>query len=287
MTSEIAKQYQTSLIDSHTLSLALYLSKHNVQVEAFLGIVANEINKSDAILEIAKNNPESLTAAVLFCAEIGLSPSSELGEFYFVPDGGAIKPIIGYKGLCALLTRSGNINLISAETVHRGDVFEWELGLEPKLIHKPDTLSRNSSTLTHIYCIARMANGEKPFKVISVQELRSLIETMPSPSALYFNDLKDPMMWMLKKTVIKQLAKLLPKDYYSSRAIAVDDNIEGGASLILDESGTPIVKSDNRAKSKFPKKKNLYSALSELGSDELPLSPHAETPVTGDVSESD
>ena len=43
----------------------------------------------------------------------------------------------GYKGLLELAYRSGQIQTIQAETVYEADVFEYELGLYPKLIHKP------------------------------------------------------------------------------------------------------------------------------------------------------
>jgi hypothetical protein len=43
-------------------------------------------------------------------------------------------------------------------------------------------------------------------------------------------------MWMVRKTALIQLAKLLPKDYYGKKAIEMDSRLEGGAVLTLDEN---------------------------------------------------
>ena len=52
---------------------------------------------------------------------------------------------------------------------------------------------------------------------------------------MYFNDEKDPNMWMVKKTAVIQLAKMLPKDFYGKKAVEMDNKLEGGAILSLDE----------------------------------------------------
>ena len=273
MNKELITRFQSTLSQYETKVLTELLTHHGMRPAQFTQIVLTEIKKNEKMLEAFEKNPSSLFASILFCAEIGLSPSAEVGEFYFIPYKGFIKPIVGYKGLCTLIMRSQNVRIIHAETVHRGDDFDWELGLHPKLVHKPKSLARNSNTLTHVYAIAKLANGESTFKVMSVQEIRAVLDTMKEANTLYFNDKKDPMMWMPKKTVIKQLAKLLPKDYYSSHAIAVDDNVEGGAYLILDENGKPIL-ANNEAQNK-PKGKSLYTTLNSLPASTLNL-PNAD-----------
>ena len=98
-----------------------------------------------------------------------------MGEFFFVTDGEYVKPLLGYKGIIALLNRTGNIKSIWAESVHEGDDFEYEIGLEPKLIHKPKDGIRNAFTLDYIYIGVKTSNDEKVFKVMSKAELTSTI----------------------------------------------------------------------------------------------------------------
>jgi recombination protein RecT len=279
----IISKFQSTLSLYEGKVLTELLAQHGMRPAQFTQIVLTEIKKSPKMLEAFQNNPSSLFASILHCAEIGLSPSQEVGEFYFIPFKGNIKPMIGYKGLCNLIMRGNSVKYIHAECVHRGDDFEWELGLYPKLEHRPKNLVRNSTTLTHVYAIARLTNGENIFKVMSVQEIRAIMGTLKQVNELYFDDNKDPMMWMPKKTCIKQLAKLLPKDYYQSKALAIDDNVEGGAFLTLDEDNKPIIVQQAKP-IRATKKTNLYAALSNLSQDGVDLQ-NAETDVSNELAE--
>jgi hypothetical protein len=64
---------------------------------------------------------------------------------------------------------------------------------------------------------------------------------------------------MERKAALIQLSKLLPKDYYSKKAIGMDNMMEGGAVITLDENnqvkiveGTPI---------KPTRYRNIYGTL--------------------------
>lgn len=279
MNKELVSKFQSDMSLYENKVLTELLTQHGIRPAQFVQIMLTEVKKSPKMLEAYQQNPSSLFASILHCAEIGLSPSQEVGEFFFIPFKGFIKPVIGYKGLCTLILRNQNVKVIYAETVHRGDYFDWELGLEPKLVHKPNTLVRNSSTLTYVYAIAKLTNGENVFKVLSVQEIRSIMATMKQANELYFDDAKDPMMWMPKKTAIKQLSKLLPKDYYGSTAIAIDDKVEGGGYLILDEDGKPVVAQQKSITTKKIKT-NLYSAINNITKEDVDLHNAEETVTT-------
>jgi recombination protein RecT len=237
------------------------LLSHHIPPAQFKQVVISEIKNNPKLLSAFMKNPRSLFASIIYCAELGLSPNSNLGEFFFVTDGEYVKPLLGYKGIITLLNRTGNIKSIWAESVHEGDDFEYELGLEPKLYHKPKDGIRNAFTLDYIYIVVKTMNDEKLFKVMSKAELNNTVAIMPIPSDMYFNDAKDPNFWMLKKIALKQLAKLLPKDNYGTMGLGIDDKIEGGNILTLDENEsivvTPIAKP-----SKFNKnKRNIYQTL--------------------------
>lgn len=240
------------------------LISHQISPAQFKQVVISEIKNNPKLLSAFMKNPRSLFASIIYCAELGLSPNSNLGEFFFVSDGEYVKPLLGYKGIIALLNRTGNIKSIWAESVHEGDDFEYELGLEPKLVHKPKDGIRNAFTLDYIYIVVKTSNDEKLFKVMSKAELTSTISTMPTPSDMYFNDSKDPNFWMLKKIALKQLAKLLPKDKSGTMGLGIDDKIEGGNILTLDENEsivvTPITKTNKFSKGK----RNIYETLANV-----------------------
>ena len=282
MTKELIAKFSTTLAQYESKVLTELLAQHGLRPAQFTQIVLTEVKKNPKMLEAFQKNPSSLFASILHCAELGLSPSEMAGEFYFIPYNGIIKPILGYKGLTALMLRNQGVKLIYAETVHRGDVFEYELGLEPKLVHKPLDTVRNSSTLTYVYAVAKLNDGEKVFKVMSVQEIMGIMATMKQNNTLYFDDKKDPMMWMPRKTVIKQLAKLLPKDYFGTHAVGIDDRVEGGGYLVLDDDGKVVLSQDTVSK---PVKSNVYSTLGNLQTNDVDLHiADEETPVTNEQS---
>ena len=135
-TDQISKYEKSNLSD--------LLETHNITPAQFKNIVINEVKKSKQMQNAFLSNPASLFASILLCAELGLHPSNEIGEFYFIPFGKKITPILGYKGVINLLLRGDKIHSLFSEVVYEGDEFEFEYGLEPKLTHIPNLDKRNS-----------------------------------------------------------------------------------------------------------------------------------------------
>ena len=226
----------------------------------FKQIVINELKRSPKLQEAFVKNPASLFASILHCAEMGLNPSQMVGEFFFIPYRDSITPILGYKGLLTLLMRSSKVKKIWSEVVYEDDDFEYELGLEPKLLHTPNHHSvRNSKNIKCIYACAKIDN-DVIFKVMFKNEIQNIINMSKVPNELFFNDKKDPEQWMAKKTVLKQLAKLMPKDDDRlKKAVSMDDNIEGGGYLIMDDNDTVRFVQGNI----IGKKSSIYAKLME------------------------
>ena len=231
----------------------------------FKQIVINELKRSPKLQEAFIKNPASLFASILHCAEMGLNPSQMVGEFFFIPYKDSITPILGYKGLLTLLMRSSKVKKIWSEVVYEDDDFEYELGLEPKLLHTPNHHSvRNSKNIKCIYACAKIDN-EVIFKVMFKNEIQNIINMSKVPNDLFFNDKKDPEQWMAKKTVLKQLAKLMPKDDDRlKKAVSMDDNIEGGGYLIMDDNDTVRFVQGNI----IGKKSSIYAKLMEKNAPE-------------------
>jgi len=235
----LVQNFSNTMSKYETSNLAELLETHNISPAQFKQIVISELKKSPKMQEAFINDPSSLFSSILLCAELGLNPSADVGEFYFLPFGKKITPILGYKGVLNLILRSGEVSKIWSEVVFSEDEFEYELGLEPKLIHKPN-LERTSKSIKYVYAVAKLKSGETMFKVMSKKEVSEIAEMSKYQNQLYGSS-KDPQNWMFKKTVIKQLAKTLPKDYYGKRGISVDDKVEGGAYLKLDDDNNILV----------------------------------------------
>ncbi len=233
------------------------LEKHGISPSQFVQVVLSEVKKNEKLMQAFKENPASVFASVLAGAEIGLMPSDLIGEFYLIPrsmkgaDGKyrmTATPMVGYKGLVSILLRSGDVTRVHAEVVYDGDEFAPSYGLEPNIIHKPNfSTPRTADKITHVYAVAKFRNGEYQFVVLTRREVEAIRHMSKNSNSLYFNERQDPNNWMLKKAALIQLSKMLPKDFYSKKAVALDQSVEGGSVLTLDENnqikiveGTPV-----------------------------------------------
>jgi recombination protein RecT len=239
ISKDVVGSFTTTIEKYEKKNLAELLEGSSMTPAQFKQIVINELKRSPKLQEAFVKNPASLFASILHCAEMGLNPSQMVGEFFFIPYKDSITPILGYKGLLTLLMRSNKVKKIWSEVVYEDDDFEYELGLEPKLLHTPNHQSiRNSKNIKCIYACAKI-DDEVVFKVMFKSEIQNIINMSKFPNELFFNDKKDPEQWMAKKTVLKQLAKLMPKDDDRlKKAVTMDDNIEGGGYLIMDDNDT-------------------------------------------------
>ena len=251
--------------------LPMLLEKHGISPSQFVQVVLSEIKKSEKLLQAFIENPSSMFASILAGAEIGLIPSDMIGEFYLIPrnmkqsDGKYKQTVccqLGYKGLINVLLRSGDVAKIHTEVVYESDEFTPIYGLEPNILHKPNfELPRTADKIRYAYAVAKMKNGEYQFAVVTRSEIETINKLSKFPNDLYFNDKMGINRWMEKKCALIQLSKMLPKDYYSKKAISMDNMVEGGAMLTLDENnqvkiveGTPI---------KPTRFRNIYGTLND------------------------
>jgi recombination protein RecT len=261
-----------SSIEKYSKNLADLLLGTNVSPQKFNQMLVNELERNQRLQEAFLKNPSSFFATALYCAELNLSPSSLVGEFYFTVSAEKVKPILGYKGLVALLLRSNKVKKIWAEIVYNEDDFEYELGLEPKMVHIPNFNSiKTCDNIKCIYACAKIED-EVVFKVMTLEEIKTIVDMLETPSEYYFNDKKDPEKWSLKKVVLKQMSKLMPKeDDRLLKAVSFDDNVEGGGYLVLDENDTVrVVQGTIIGKHKGNKKSSIYQNLTNFS--ENPLS---------------
>ena len=99
----MAQTSQQQLISNFSATISKYehknlaelLETHSITPSQFKNIVINEVKKSEKMQQAFLNNPASLFASILLCAELGLNPSADVGEFYFLPFGSKITPILG------------------------------------------------------------------------------------------------------------------------------------------------------------------------------------------------
>jgi recombination protein RecT len=293
LSTRVISSFNASIEKYERTNLTDLLSGTNISPQKFKQMLINELERNVRLQEVFLKNPASFFASALYCAELNLSPSSLVGEFFFTVSGEKIKPILGYKGLVALLLRSDKVKKIWAEVVYNEDDFEYELGLEPKMVHIPNFNSvKTCDNIKCIYACAKIED-EVVFKVMTLEEIKTIVEVLETPSEYYFNDKKDPEKWLLKKVVLKQMSKLMPKeDDRLLKAVSYDDNVEGGGYLVLDENDSVrVVQGTIIGRQKPNKKSSIYQTISKLTENSLPnenndLHLNLDTDVTS-VSDND
>lgn len=187
--------------------------------------------------ELQKCSLPSLLGAVMQSAQLGLEPGI-LGHCYYVPFNVKIKDkatgreryekvvqfIIGYRGYLDLIRRSGLVQSLSVHEVYAGDVFEFEYGLNEKLVHKPNVdIEPNPEQITHVYAVAHFKDGGYQVMVMS----RKQIETVRKRSkAANSGPWVTDYAAMARKTVLRQFAKYLPMTIEVQRQLAQDETVK-------------------------------------------------------------
>jgi recombination protein RecT len=243
-------------------------SRAQISPAKFVQIVINEVKKSDKLLQAFQANPSSMFASILAGAEIGLVPSELTGEFWLIPrkiDGKmTVCPLIGYKGMVKILLRSGDIETVEAHVVYKGDKFSYSYGTSPKIEHKPKSdAAHTAANITHVYAVAHLKTGKTQFQVMTRDEILAIKNMSRYNNDLYFNDKSNPNRWMEKKCCLIQLSKLLDKDYHGSKAIELDNRLEGGAVLTLakDDKTYKLIEGANVKPKRFT---DIYGTLNAL-----------------------
>ena len=172
--------------------------------------------------------PQSFLGAMMNAAQLGLEPNTPLGQAYLIPFENRKKGItecqfqIGYKGLIDLAYRSGEVKMIDAQTVYENDEFEYELGMDPVLKHKPARTNRGNPI--YFYATFKLTNGGQGFQVMSIEDVQ---EHAKKYSKTYNNGpWQTNFEEMAKKTVLKKLLKYAPLKTEFVKQVISDETIK-------------------------------------------------------------
>ena len=193
--------------------------------ERFTRIALSALNNTPALQQCT---PMSFLAALMNAAQLGLEPNTPLGQAYLIPykNKGQLEVQfqVGYKGLIDLAYRNGQMQTIQAQAVYENDIFEYEYGLEPKLIHRPAYSDRGE--VTYFYGIFRTVNGGFGFSVMSKADMDLYAKTYSKAFSSDYSPWKTNYEEMAKKTVIKQALKYAPIRTDFQRALSLDETIK-------------------------------------------------------------
>jgi len=187
--------------------------------------------------ELSRCTPESFLGSLFTLAQRGLEPVA--GRAYLLPFNNSrkiggewksfkeVQAIVGYKGLADLFYRHEKAVELAWGVVYKNDDFAYEYGTEAFLRHRPVNGERGH--VIAYWVMATLKGGGKPFAVMSHEDCmehgrrhsKTYDKTKQdfNPSSPWFN---EPQAMCLK-TVLIQLAKLLPLSIELQQAISADE----------------------------------------------------------------
>lgn len=202
--------------------------------ERFTRMALSAINNTP---ELANCTPMSFIAALLNAAQLGVEINTPLGQAYLIPYKNKGKMEcqfqLGYKGLIDLAYRTGQIQIIQAQAVREFDYFEYQYGLDSKLIHKPAEGDRGE--VTYIYGLFKLSNGGYGFEVSNKAEMDAFAARYSKSFGSKYSPWTEDYESMAKKTVIKRALKYAPVSSDFQKALSMDETIKSEISVDMSE----------------------------------------------------
>lgn len=195
--------------------------------ERMLRIALTTINRS---ADLQKCTPESLLSSLMTASAMGIEPdgrhghliarfNSRLGkhECQFQAD---------YKGLVALVRKSGDVSDIYADVVCEADAFRITKGLHRDLVHEVD-IRKPRGEFLGVYSVIVYKDGPPGFDFMSKEEVDAIRDRSDGWKAYVAKRIQSTP-WstdyneMAKKTVLKRLLKLADLSGETSERVALD-----------------------------------------------------------------
>lgn len=246
--------------DTTKAAMASLVPRH-LNAERLTKVALNCVAKTPALQGCSV---ASLYQCVITASELGLEPGGALGHAYLVPYGQTCTLIIGYRGLVELMRRSGDLSNIRAVIVRKGDRFDYEEGLSPKLTHKPVVGSMEPMEL--VYAVATLKDGSQQFELMSRAQVEAIRAKSKAGKGGPWVDHFDEMA---KKTVIRRISKLLPMSSEVADAIEKDGDM-------VDDFGEVVPSGAEETKKAVKRKLNIADVPPDA-----PVEEKAETPPEG------
>lgn len=175
---------------------------------------------------LQKCSTASIRNAIVNIALTGASLNPALQQAFLIPRKGKCCLDFSYRGLCKIAVDSESVYDIDAVAVFEGDEFDYELGLNPWLKHKPVMHKDGKPVVIAAYAVAILHHNIKKFVVLDKEKIERAKQ-----SSQYDTVWKAHYDEMAKKTAVKLLYKLLPQTERMSIAVKALNEHEGIAQI--------------------------------------------------------
>ena len=209
----VIDQVRTQLT-AMTPQFAAALPKH-VDPARFVRVVMTAVQTTPALLDADRR---TLFAAATKAAQQGLLPDGREGAIVTFKNQAQWMPMVA--GIMKLVRNSGEISTWSVQAVYENDQFDYELGDDERIKHKPSLTTRGK--IIGAYSIVTMKDGEKSREFMGVEEINAIrARSRSGGSGPWVSDFSE----MAKKTVVRRHSKRLPMSTDLDEALRADDEL--------------------------------------------------------------
>ena len=208
---------------------------NNISTDALINQALKACLRSPKLLECST---QSIYTAMLDASELGLEPFTGQQYAFVLPyknkmGGHEAKFMPSYRGMLELARRSGQLLSVESDIIYETDAFEIERGLNPKLKHIPNFLSKERGKEILVYAVVRFKDGGFQFDVMTVHDIEKIRSKSKSPN---YGPWVDYWGEMAKKTVLKKVLKTCPMatEYALAKAIEKDNQVDYSDDDVID-----------------------------------------------------
>lgn len=217
-TTEQKPRSQTEIVRGSIERMAPEFKKAlppHVSVDRFVRVTLTAVQTSPSLLDADRR---TLFAAATRAAQMGLLPDGREGAIVTFKGQCQFMPMVA--GVMKLVRNSGEISTWSVQAVYENDSFDYELGDNERIIHKPALKGRGA--LVGAYSIVTMKDGEKSREFMAVEEIEAIRKRSRSGnSGPWVTDFAE----MAKKTVVRRHSKRLPMSTDLDGILREDDDL--------------------------------------------------------------
>lgn len=189
--------------------------------ERYMRVTLTAFNRNPKLWDCSK---ASIASVILQSAQWGVEPDGR--HAHIIPYNGEATLQLDYKGLVALVRRSGEVISIHCDIVCKGDVFKTSLGVVVE--HEPN-YEQEAGEVYAVYATARLKDGSSQSVVMRKSDVEAIRRRSRSGSSgPWVTDWNE----MAKKTAFKRLSKWLPLASEAAQAIEYDNRKEFGSNAI-------------------------------------------------------
>lgn len=218
------------------------LPKH-IPVERYTRVVMTAIQNNPKLWQADR---ASLWNACMKAAQDGLLPDGREGALVIYstkmrdPDGGRdvwidkVQWMVMVAGIRKKARNSGEIATWDVQAVHSRDLFDYELGDDPFIRHKPYLGTEPRGDLIAVYSICTLKSGEKTRDVMSAADVLDVRDKYAKKdrNGNFSQAWQKSLDEMAKKTVARRHSKVLPMSTDLDELMRGDDalyNLEGAS----------------------------------------------------------